>query len=872
MTDPDLTGQDAHLEALLDRVAATVQADDSLLRASSQIRESAFHDFAHFEYMLPPLTTAPSGMAKAGLAGSVAAAVSEGLAQFWRWLERTGANEGREESFDRRDHEPEYSDAGVAAKLMSGELVGAMETEFGLRNGGAAVDWSSDFGVALAGAVKAVMRDEMAEWEARSTPELDALIDNSDTGSRLAALAWDMAGRGWSVGVADFPPYTPGSVNFGLQTVYRQTWTPLGVQTGEIVRTLPLGPGQTEKVSVKVVRRRKSSRSAEIATSTETSSETTDTTKDSQEIVEESAKSFNWNVSASGSYGVGFASASISAGMGGEKSSRSSETKSQLNEAMSKSASKMRRDTKVVISTESEQTFESATTSEISNRNDEIAVTYVYSKLQRQYEVSTFLAEINTVAFVAERVPSKTELTESWFRRHAPVIERALLDAGLADDLRRVGWGAPTSVQETDRTLSSIIESYASDVPDYSTSPGTPPDALGALSLVYEREIERSRLAGSGRQLFAASLVRLREHVYDNILHYCRAIWSAEDPDMRQMRYSQIRVPTRWTLRYLNADYRSLMGYQPEITGPENSEPLSEVINPAGPIAYSGNYAVFYLKQRRKWSDLLDLLAVMRQPYLRVVTSVDAPAGIDVRVAPSPDIVESRRFRIRLLEDGLEVDDWISGGWNHYARTPSGSIGGFGGELDLGLLRLKVRATEGASLEVGDSIEVALTVVPTLEDPELRWLRWSEDPPALDVEAEVFDVATLDSMAGFVPAVANAIGDARDWQDLDEPARTVVRDHYHEYLLYDSHTRRLLVDTDNLVLNRIVDDSSTIEPFKSAHRYLDVLSAATELELKRAEAARLRQRLAAQQLGDPDTERTVVIGADVEPTIDPLNP
>jgi hypothetical protein len=54
-----------------------------------------------------------------------------------------------------------------------------------------------------------------------------------------------------------FEVFQADSVNLGLRLVYRQEWQHLGTQPGEIVRTIPLGPGQTERITTKIVRRRK---------------------------------------------------------------------------------------------------------------------------------------------------------------------------------------------------------------------------------------------------------------------------------------------------------------------------------------------------------------------------------------------------------------------------------------------------------------------------------------------------------------------------------------------------------------------------------------------------------------------------------------
>lgn len=876
---PEESASEAILEQLLGRVAEVQRGDDSLLKTSAKIRQSAHHDFSQFDYLLPPLTAAHGPrQVPANLEDAVKVSVAVGLAQFFTWGEPDYGYHGRSTSqggFDRvSDTDGEYDDAGVVSKLMDAALIEAARAEMS-RHSGQLPEWNTAFGEALLAAFQHSLTDELRSWQPRSKAELDWLIDNATVGTAIAAQAWEMAGQGWSQ-ATDFTPYTPGSVNFGLQTVYRQVWTPLGVQTGEIVRTLPLGPQQREKISISVTRRRSRSVRSEVSTSSERSSEESASTKDSQEVVDEAASSFNWSVSASGEYTTGFAKAKMSASAGGEQSSRSSTQKSQLNESMVKSTSKIRRDTKVVVSTESEQTFERTANSEIVNPNDEIAVTYVYSKLQRQYEISTFLGEVNTVVFVAERVPSRAELTPEWFRRHASVLADALLDDGFGDDLQRIAWGAPPSSYQTDDRVNKILDSYSDDLPDYSNAAGTPPDAVGSMALVYERELERQRQSTTTQIAYATALARLRDHVYDNILHYCRAIWQAEDPQTRLLRYSQIKVPTNWNANYLDAGYTSRVRYQPEITGRNSYEPLSEIINPAGPIGFSGNYAIYYIKQRSDWSDLLDLLAVMRQPYLRLVADAEGPEGTQVQAVAAPDVTTNMRFRVQVTETGVRALKAADPGnrqtdWDNYASPVTGQLGADGGTLQFDHFRLSVHADNATGISPGDEFDISLTVVPTLEDPELRLLRWNEPLPAPAAEARVFDSDTLARMSRYFPEIAAAIGDAATWDQLVEDAREIVRGRYHEYLMYQRYTRRLVMDTDNIVLNRIVDDSSTLEPFKNAHRYLDVLSAAEDTRLKQIESQRRRRRLNSDDLRDPDTERTVVVDRDIDTAIDPVD-
>ncbi len=378
-----------------------------------------------------------------------------------------------------------------------------------------------------------------------------------------------------------FSHYEPESVNLGLQIVYRQRWVPLGTQPGEIIRTLPLGPKQTEKVTVKAVRRTKSTRQTEIVTSIETATESSAATKDSQEIVQEASESFKWHVEAKAEASWGFGSASVEAGAESEEERSSKDAKSTLNETMEKTASKIKQDTKIVISTEVEETTELSRASEISNPNDELAVTYVYSRLQRQYEIHTYLSEVNTCIFVAEKMPNPAEITGSWIRQYDWIIAQALLDESFRSDLEVIRSSERDQpVEDMDPEIQSLMRKFSENgLPDYTSLPGqlTNPDIFATPQNAYEREVERKRARDKDTEAYKRAERRLRHHIFDNILHYMRAIWSAEDTDARLMRYQQMDVPT-WGFR--QTGYDSEGNVEGEIVpGPE--APLSELINPA---------------------------------------------------------------------------------------------------------------------------------------------------------------------------------------------------------------------------------------------------------------------------------------------------
>ena len=435
----------------------------------------------------------------------------------------------------------------------------------------------------------------------------------------------------------DFTFFQPNTTNVGIQLVYRQEWRLLGAQRGEVVRTLPLGPRQTEKVSIRLVRRNKVSRTAESLKSVESSTEVTDTSRDSSELVNETTETNGWKVEAGGSVGFGGMGVSASGGMNSEATNKVANTSTALSEAVQKTANKVRMESKLVVSTEGETTFEATTASELQNPNDEVAITYVYSKLQRQYEVFTHLNEVNTVIFVAEQIPTTNADLEQFVKKNDWIIAKALLDdsfrdalSALSQDLKQEPIPSTVvskyeSAMDNMMGTAGILRTFAQNTTNLALTQADPSQEIQrTLQQITKEKQERKR---SG-DLYDMKLDRLLEHVRKNILHYCRAVWSQEDHDQRMLRYEKaaLTVPTVWqftvgtatlSLAELAADPTLLLTgtWEPD---PASFRPVKDVINPAGPIAYHGNYAVFYARPNLRLGDvnLFDILDFMRDPYV----------------------------------------------------------------------------------------------------------------------------------------------------------------------------------------------------------------------------------------------------------------
>lgn len=610
------------------------------------------------------------------------------------------------------------------------------------------------------------------------------------------------------------------SVNVGIRLIYRQEWRPLGIQPGEIVRTIPLGPGQTERVITKIIRRNKRTSTLETVAERETTTESTDTTKDSSEIVREWAEDYKKEGSESGKIGGSIF------GIGGEYSDsttttenlsdKSKNTGSQLSEAMQKTASKMRSETKVVVSTESEVTFEQENFSEISNPNNEIAITYEYHKLQQQYEVFTYLAEVQSVIFVAEEVPSPNDVKENWVRRHDWVIAKVLKDESYRATLNEL----TQEVEEIDPTdglgndpfaqmLTTAKDKFAQfSHPGSGQGEGLSiPDIYGEPQRIYQQHLKDKVARKRANDIRKFKRNRLFQHIRDNILYYCRAIWANEDSDQRILRYKKEnrRVPIEWQspgLAMLNPN-----GNQPNLYTPTGSTaPLWELIDPTGPVGFSGNYAVFLLRPMPKrsgptgdvqvrWRDLLEttvslsyLLEMMRQPYFGANGELLDPALLDFLEKVKADVHKDPNF-------------------------------------------LKELSNEEVSLIASYLPQLEDTLFETDDDGNVEFGRHG-------------------------PIVRRKTGQGLT-NELNSPP---TADEYAEYLYRKNGTRRFLVDSNNLYLNIRASEGAALEPFKRAHRYIDVLKEHENLTSMIRKNERRATHMQDAGVFDPDIEKVIIVG------------
>ena len=106
----------------------------------------------------------------------------------------------------------------------------------------------------------------------------------------------------------------------------------------------------------------------------------------------------------------------------------SDDTKKSFRQAVFKANQEFTHEKVTEITTDETQTYESVETTEISNPNDEIAVTYLFYELQRRYRLYERLYRVQPVVLVAQEFPQPEDITQAWLVQHDWILRRVILD------------------------------------------------------------------------------------------------------------------------------------------------------------------------------------------------------------------------------------------------------------------------------------------------------------------------------------------------------------------------------------------------------------------------------------------------------------
>ena len=225
-----------------------------------------------------------------------------------------------------------------------------------------------------------------------------------------------------------FDVFKANAINFGIVVTYRQKWEPRHYQVGDLVKALPMAPKEIVRYTTRTVTR-KTRATKEIEDSLQTRrSESADTTRVDGEIVGKALERTNFNLSATETFGGEGMSISATQSGGGESRKESARTKREFRESVLRSAQEYRQQHRMEVDVTETSEFEETSFHEIQNPNDELAVTYLFYELQRQYRISERLHRLTPVILVANAVPAPHEIDDAWLIEHDWILRRAILD------------------------------------------------------------------------------------------------------------------------------------------------------------------------------------------------------------------------------------------------------------------------------------------------------------------------------------------------------------------------------------------------------------------------------------------------------------
>jgi hypothetical protein len=228
------------------------------------------------------------------------------------------------------------------------------------------------------------------------------------------------------------------SVNFGLLVTYRQCWTPVCYQVGELIKSIPLAPREVRRYAKKTVIREKRARKEVETHLTSQKNETQTTSRAESEIVQKAMQKTNFSTTASGTFQIGVADANASSTLSSDTQGDSAETKKSFHEAVARAAREYRNELKIEVETEVSSETDTQESGEISNPNDELTVTYLFYELQRRYRVNERLHRLRSVVLVAQEMPAPAEIDEDWLIANRWILNRVLLDDGFRAPLTYV--------------------------------------------------------------------------------------------------------------------------------------------------------------------------------------------------------------------------------------------------------------------------------------------------------------------------------------------------------------------------------------------------------------------------------------------------
>lgn len=259
------------------------------------------------------------------------------------------------------------------------------------------------------------------------------------------------------------------------------------------------------------------------------------------------------------------------------------------------------------------------------------------------------------------------------------------------------------------------------------------------------------------------------------------------------------------------------------VPDPSSLTPVSEIIDPSGPIAFVGNYAVFRMKSSYRNLGLNDALDALRLPYLSFHVTIDAGNNLLVEVCPLEPLWERCTYNLTFAAAGVTV-----------VRNVDGVNAPIAGdqihiEQDDGVTMIvEGIAFRFSQMPAAGNYVVSIFAGGSLRDPEEKLLCLEHRLPKQTEEDDFFG-GLLDDMKVMLPTLQDILG-SLNWTDLSAEQKDLVRGLYREYLIRRENTTEILLESNNTYLDLEVGTQPALEKTQRLARIVEVLDALEEYE------------------------------------------
>jgi hypothetical protein len=664
---------------------------------------------------------------------------------------------------------------------------------------------------------------------------------------------------------------TSRSVNFGLVVTYRQVWTPVSYQVGELASTIPLAPKEVRKFTTQTVTKSKRARQEVETNLTSRRREAEERSRAETEIVARAGAKTNFTLTSEGTFNVGSeqafgGSAKTTSAFARDAEQHSQAVKKEFREAIIKSAEEFKNERKMEVT--SEESFETEVTEsgEISNPNDEIPVTFLFYELQRRYRVVEKLHRLQSVVFVAQEVPASNAIDAAWLIRHDWILNRSLLD----DSFRAALTYVSTTLVSEDVALREmrdglfrqrkLVEELKEDVAERRAMAGL---RYAALQRQIERTAESAESGGGGLFGGVGDLVGglgLGGELISGAIDLVTGGGDEGASQEAQIREGAARDAFDRERREEEERASRLMGAVSTLESMQQAytERLGE-----------------HLRQLTQVERLAGHVAQNIMHYMQAIWSYepDDQRFLRLRDVPVPVFQRDRRLR-RFVLDRQPL-----------ARVSDLSLaGGRGFEVDVspGILRPPGRPREIKTRPLSDVADLNrplgfvgnYMVLPMYEANPIT--DFMMDPYVTLAEGEygvsdpdVLGNMTLDDFTEYVcclrkrreeEAAASGAAVPADPLAAERPVLQATLKRLLQLSLRDND--EIVVPTESLYIEALPGAHSVMERFKNLHRQIDVKAAQENLRRTQIDNLRRAQRVIDGDLEDPDIEGKYVFEGD----------